>query len=76
MNEPNETLDMFSEIHGVTPKEAEEFVHHALHPDSPDCPNCGAPPNEHIVKNYSIVFEDGDVVCTKCNTKVRDYDAG
>jgi len=51
-------------------------VGHILAENSPDCPNCGAPPSEHTIENYDLMWHDGDVVCTKCNTKVRNYDAG
>ncbi len=48
---------------------------HALSPHSPNCPKCGSTPNKHTVKNYNQLSRDGDVVCTVCGTKVRDYDA-
>jgi len=48
---------------------------HGLAEASKDCPKCGASPEEHTVQNYDILWGDGDVVCTKCDTKVRNYDA-
>lgn len=40
------------------------------------CPNCGSPPSDHEVRNYDPTWRDGDVYCTKCGVKVRNYDAG
>lgn len=51
-------------------------VLHVLYLGSPNCPHCGAGPEFHEVKNYDALFHDGDVVCTRCREKVRDYDAG
>lgn len=48
----------------------------ALGINSPNCPHCGAPPSEHEVRNHSLEWHDGDVYCTKCGGRVRDYDAG
>lgn len=47
-----------------------------LYDGSPNCPNCGAPPSEQEVRNYSMMWHDGDVHCTRCGTRVRSYDAG
>jgi len=49
---------------------------HLLGPASPNCPRCGALPQEHEVRNYDAVMRDGDVYCTACGTFVRYYDAG
>ncbi len=64
------------QIAGFTPVGATDGVSHALHPNSPSCPNCGAPPGEHEVQNYSMIWHDGNVYCKKCNAYVRAYDAG
>jgi DNA-directed RNA polymerase subunit RPC12/RpoP len=40
------------------------------------CPKCGSPPKEHSVENYDAMWHDGDVVCGKCRTRVRGWDAG
>ncbi len=41
------------------------------------CPKCGSPPGrDHEVANYDPMWHDGDVMCTKCQTRVRGYDAG
>jgi hypothetical protein len=40
------------------------------------CPTCGAPPKEHVLKNYSQMWHEGDVYCTRCGAYVRMYDAG
>lgn len=51
-------------------------IGHIFADNSPDCPKCGAPPSEHEVQNYDEIWRDGDVVCTRCDTRVRGYDAG
>lgn len=51
-------------------------IGHIFAEKSPNCPKCGAPPKDHRVDNYSMMWHDGDVVCNKCNTRVRGYDAG
>ena len=51
-------------------------IFHGFYPGSPDCPECGASPSEHEVKNYNEMFRDGDVHCKKCGAYVRAYDAG
>ena len=51
-------------------------IFHALHPNSPNCPKCGSTPDKHRVENHDLSFHDGDVVCTVCGAKVRDFDAG
>ena len=40
------------------------------------CKKCGSAPKDHIVKNYSMMWHDGDVYCKKCGEYVRMYDAG
>lgn len=40
------------------------------------CPKCFAGPKDQTVHNYDDVWRDGDVICDKCNTYVRGYDAG
>jgi len=49
---------------------------HVLSPASPNCPECGALPQEHEVRNYDVVMRDGDVYCTACGAFVRYYDVG
>jgi hypothetical protein len=44
--------------------------------ETSNCKNCGAPPSEQEVRNHDPMMHDGEVWCTVCNTKVRDYDAG
>ena len=57
-------------------KEQEEIkMGHGLAQASPNCPECGAPPEKHKVENYDLMWQDGDVVCTICGTWVRKYDA-
>jgi uncharacterized Zn finger protein (UPF0148 family) len=38
------------------------------------CPKCGGTNFE--VRNYSMMWHDGDVYCVPCNQYVRGYDAG
>jgi hypothetical protein len=40
------------------------------------CPKCGADPSKHEVRNYSMMWHEGDVYCLMCNTFVRSFDAG
>lgn len=40
------------------------------------CPKCDSPPESHEIRNYSMMWHDGDIHCTICNTYVRSYDAG
>lgn len=38
------------------------------------CPKCGGTNFE--VRNYNMMWQDGDVYCKDCNVYVRGYDAG
>jgi Zn finger protein HypA/HybF involved in hydrogenase expression len=40
------------------------------------CPKCGSHPDRHEIRNYSMMWHDGDIHCVDCGTFVRDYDAG
>ena len=40
------------------------------------CPKCGSGPEDWDVENYDPIWRDGDVVCQKCRTRIRGYDAG
>jgi hypothetical protein len=53
-------------------------IGHIINPHGiPDeCPNCKAKPLEVEVKNYSLMWHDGDVCCVSCGHKIRSYDAG
>ncbi len=55
---------------------SEKFMAHGLSESSPNCPKCDSSPDKHKVENYDMIWHDGDVVCTECGTKVRNYDAG
>jgi predicted Zn finger-like uncharacterized protein len=46
---------------------------HWINPYKP-CPKCGG--TRFVVKNYDIIWRDGDVHCADCDTYVRVYDAG
>lgn len=39
------------------------------------CPNCGTA-DHLVVKNYNMMWHDGEVWCKKCDVYVREYDAG
>jgi hypothetical protein len=60
---------------GFHPVESDGDVAHCLAIASPNCPECGAPPFEHEVKDYDPAWQDGKVYC-KCGAFVRHYDAG
>lgn len=38
------------------------------------CSECGASDNR--MENYSMMWHEGDIVCNKCDTWVRGFDAG
>lgn len=38
------------------------------------CPTCGG--TETHMENYNMMWHDGDIVCTACNTYIRMWDAG
>lgn len=40
------------------------------------CPKCKACPQHQEVRNYSLMWHDGDVHCIKCEAFVRSFDAG
>lgn len=39
------------------------------------CKKCGTSEHAEVI-NYSMMSMDGDVVCSKCGTYIRMYDAG
>jgi len=38
------------------------------------CPKCGAEPKDQEVRNYDMMWGDGDVYCKKCGAYVRSWD--
>lgn len=36
------------------------------------CPKCGSTKTK--VANYNMMWGDGDLVCARCGTKIRDWD--
>lgn len=40
------------------------------------CPYCGADEHKLEVRNHDLMWHEGDVCCTVCDKKVRDFDAG
>lgn len=38
------------------------------------CPQCGG--TEFELRNYSMMWHDGDIHCAKCGKFIRSYDAG
>lgn len=42
------------------------------------CPNakCDSKKLQVMVIDYNMMWHDGKVVCSTCNTYIRDYDAG
>lgn len=39
------------------------------------CPQCGKTDALEVL-NYDLMWHDGEVWCTRCEVKVREYDAG
>jgi hypothetical protein len=39
------------------------------------CPKCGQT-DRLTVRNYDLMWHDGEVWCTRCEVYVRGYDAG
>lgn len=67
---------LLKEEHG--PNEYCEFCHCRVWSNytHKHCPNCNADPSTHVMKNYSMMWHEGDIYCGKCDTYVRGYDAG
>ena len=38
------------------------------------CPECGS--TEFELRNYNMVFHDGDIHCARCGKYIRMFDAG
>jgi uncharacterized Zn finger protein (UPF0148 family) len=38
------------------------------------CPECGS--TEFELKNYSMMWHDGEIYCAKCGKYIRLFDAG
>lgn len=45
-------------------------------PNNKHCHNCGGCPKFQEVKNHSLMWHDGDIFCTLCDTFIREFDAG
>lgn len=58
-----------------TPRDQTGETLHLFAESSTNCKKCGAPPNEHEVRNFDPIFRDGDVHCMRCGSYVRMYDA-
>lgn len=61
---------------GVCPKPCDKCNGRFYYAHHKHCPKCGSSPRDHEVRNYSMMWHEGDVYCIKCDTYVRDYDAG
>ncbi len=44
--------------------------------DKHHCPNCNASPKKFELRDYSLVWHDGEIWCTACETFIRHWDAG
>jgi ribosomal protein L37AE/L43A len=53
-------------------KKEEELIE--FHRKRNTCPKCGS--TEMELRNYDMMWHDGDIHCQKCGTYVRGYDAG
>ena len=40
------------------------------------CPTCGSDFRKWRVVDYNEIWRDGKVICSVCDTFIRDYDAG
>lgn len=40
------------------------------------CPKCNSAPDRHELRNYNMMWHDGDIYCMDCGTYVRMWDAG
>lgn len=40
------------------------------------CPECDSAPREHELRNYDLIWGDGEIWCLKCEIKVRNFDRG
>lgn len=40
----------------------------------PNCPHCNASPNQQEIRNVNEILRMGDVYCTVCGGRVRDWD--
>lgn len=45
-----------------------------LHVNNTVCPECGS--TEFEMRNYSMMWHDGDIHCAKCGRFIRRFDAG
>jgi transcription elongation factor Elf1 len=46
----------------------------SLHVNNTKCPNCGS--IEFEMRNYSMMWHEGDIHCANCGQFIRYYDAG
>lgn len=60
----------------MSKKVKKPILHRAVSTAAPNCPRCGAPPSEHEVRDYDMVWHDGNVHCTRCGAYVCMYNAG
>lgn len=40
------------------------------------CSKCGACPQYQEIRDYSMMWHDGEIHCTRCGNFIRDFDAG
>lgn len=47
-----------------------------INPNTMNCPNCDAPPSQHVVRQWGIYPGDADHYCGKCGSYVRARNSG
>ena len=57
-----------------TDDQGKEMPNSAFHVNNTTCPKCGS--TEFELKNYSMMWHEGDIHCAKCGQFIRYYDAG
>lgn len=40
------------------------------------CPKCSASPEHYEIRNYDMMWHDGDIHCGQCGEFIRSFDAG
>lgn len=40
------------------------------------CPECDSSPDKHELRDYDLIWGDGEIWCPDCEIKVRNFDRG
>lgn len=57
-----------------TDANGKEIMNSALTVNNTKCPKCGSTTFE--MRNYDMMWHEGDIHCASCGTFIRDFDAG